>query len=106
MKKKTIHRIEARQYALEAELDEQREFIAYQQAQIDKLEYMLKGAYCLLSLENDHNLMQALGIVADEFCYYDKLEKIHECNHDIEKAIAALKDIRAYFKHDDKEVTL
>ena len=44
MKKKTLHRIEARQYALEEELDEQREFIAYQQAQIDKLEYMLKGA--------------------------------------------------------------
>lgn len=106
MKKKTLHRIEARQYALEEELDEQREFIAYQQAQIDKLEYMLKGAYMLLSLESDHNLMQALGIVADEFCYYDKLEKIHACNYDIEKAIESLKDIRAYFNHDNKEVTL
>lgn len=106
MKKKTRQRIEARQFALEEELDEQREMIYYQQAQIDKLEYMLKGAYCLLSLENDHNLMQGLGIVADEFGYYDKMEKINECNYDIEKAIESLKDIRAYFNHNNKEVTL
>lgn len=106
MKKKTLHRIEARQYALETELDEQREFIAYQQAQIDKLEYMLKGAYCLLSLENDRNLMQGLGILAEEMCFYDHLERVNACKEDIEKEIASLKDIRAYFNHDDKEVTL
>lgn len=108
MKKKIRNRFtenEARLMMLEEELDLRDQQIAMLTEKCEELERMLKFNFLIDEIRRDMNLFQTLGILADEFCYYDKRERIDAHLEKCEKYDKMIPmDVKEFF-HDtgDKE---
>lgn len=108
MKKKIKRRFvsdEARMMSMEDELDMLNMQNSLLVKKVEQLERMLKFNFLIDEIRRDMNLFQTLGILADEFCYYDKRERIDAHLEKCEKYDKMIPmDVKEFF-HDtgDKE---
>lgn len=108
MKKNIKHRFvenEARMMSFEDEIDRLTMQNTILVNKVQELERMLKFCFLIDEIRRDYNLFQALGVVADEFCFYDKRERIDEQLARCEKFEKMIpKDVKEYFNDTgDKE---
>ena len=109
--KKRIQNLSARMYSQELELDELRsivdtqgEMIAYQQAEIDRLERNLKFLSLISDTKASRAALESLLALSMELGYHDKKEKILYELNEIDELLDKLpEDVKKYFHEDGSE---